>query len=151
MTLQEQIKENMKSAMKERNMSAVMTYRGLMAAMTNEVVASGKSPDSEVSDEMAMTVLTREAKKRKDSIQQYSDAGRAELAADEQAELEIIEAFLPEMLSKEDIKIFAEQKKADMGLEDPSEKGKFMGTLMAELKGKADGNDVKAVVDELFA
>lgn len=151
MTLQEQMKENMKNAMKERNMAAVTTYRGLMSAMTNEVVASGKSPDTPVDDDMAMTVLTRESKKRKDSIQQYTDAGRPELAADEQAELVIIEQFLPEMMSQEDIKIFAEQKKADMGVKDPSEKGKFMGVLMAELKGKADGNDVKHVVDELFA
>lgn len=151
MTLQEQMKENMKSAMKERNMAAVTTYRGLMAAMTNEVVASGKSPDTPVDDEMAMVVLTREAKKRKDSISQYTDAGRPELAADEQVELEIIEAFLPEMMSKEDIKILAEQKKADMGMSDASQKGQFMGALMGELKGKADGNDVKEVVDELFA
>jgi len=149
MTLQEQMKENMKAAMREKNMPAVMTYRGLMSAMTNEVVAAGKSPDTPVDDGMAMTVLTRESKKRKDSIQQYTDAGRPELAADEQLELTLIEQYLPKMMSKDDIKKLAEAKKSEMG--DDVNKGQFMGVLMGDLKGKADGNDVKQVVDELFA
>ena len=148
MTLQEQMKENMKAAMKEKNMPAVMTYRGLMSAMTNEVVASGKSPDTPVDDEMAMTVLTREAKKRKDSIAQYTDAGRPELAEDEQVELAIIEAYLPEMMSIEDIKTIAEAKIREVGSD--VNKGQLMGALMGELKGKADGGDVKTVVDELL-
>ena len=149
MTLQEQMKENMKAAMREKNMPAVMTYRGLMSAMTNEIVASGKAPDTPVDDEMAMTVLTREAKKRKDSIQQYTDAGRPELAEDEQAELAIIETYLPEMMSIEDIKKIAEAKIAELGTD--ANKGQVMGALMGELKGKADGGDVKTVVDELLA
>ncbi|MCA9351495.1 GatB/YqeY domain-containing protein [Patescibacteria group bacterium] len=149
MTLQEQMKENMKAAMKEKNMAAVTTYRGLMSAMTNAVVAAGKAPDTAVDDAMAMEVLTKEAKKRKDSIQQYTDAGRPELAEDEQAELAIIEKFLPEMMSKDEIKTIAEAKVADLGAD--ANKGQVMGALMAELKGKADGGDVKAVVDELLA
>ncbi|MCA9352653.1 GatB/YqeY domain-containing protein [Patescibacteria group bacterium] len=151
MTLQEQIKENMKNAMKEKNMAAVTTYRGLMSAMTNEVVAAGKTPDTPVDDEMAMTVLTREAKKRKDAIAQYTDAGRPELAADEQGELDIIQSFLPELMSRDEIKSIAEAKMADMGIADASGKGQLMGALMGELKGKADGGDVKSVVDELLS
>ena len=139
----------MKAAMKEKNMAAVTTYRGLMSAMTNAVVAAGKAPDTAVDDAMAMEVLTKEAKKRKDSIQQYTDAGRPELAEDEQAELAIIEKFLPEMMSKDEIKTIAEAKVADLGAD--ANKGQVMGALMAELKGKADGGDVKAVVDELLA
>ena len=135
--------------MKEKNMAAVTTYRGLMSAMTNAVVAAGKAPDTAVDDAMAMEVLTKEAKKRKDSIQQYTDAGRPELAEDEQAELAIIEKFLPEMMSKDEIKTIAEAKVADLGAD--ANKGQVMGALMAELKGKADGGDVKAVVDELLA
>ena len=149
MTLQEQMKENMKAAMKEKNMAAVTTYRGLMSAMTNAVVATGKAPDTPVDDEMAMDVLTKEAKKRKDSIQQYTDAGRPELAEDEQVELAIIEGFLPEMMSKDEIRAIAEAKIADLGAD--ANKGQVMGALMAELKGKADGGDVKTVVDELLA
>ena len=150
MTIQEQIKEAMKASMKERNMAAVTTYRGLMAAFTNEVVAQKMSPDTPISDELALKVLTREAKRRKDSIQQYSDAGREDLAEDEKAELALIEQFLPEFMSEEEIRAFAQAKKDEMGISDASEKGKFIGTLMGELKGKADGALVKQVVDSLF-
>lgn len=149
MTLQEQIKENMKASMKERNMTAVMTYRGLMSAMTNAVVASGKSPDTPITDEMAMEVLTKESKKRKDSIKQYEDADRPELAEDEKTELAIIEKFLPELMSIDEIKVIVSEKIAELG--EDANKGQLMGQLMGALKGKADGNDVKVVVDELLA
>lgn len=151
MTIQEQVKDQMKTAMRARDMAAVTTLRGLMSAFTNEVVAAKLSPDTPVSDEMAITVITREAKRRKDAIAQFTDAGRADLAEGEQSELAILETFLPEMMSLEDIKTLAQAKKEEMGITDPSEKGKFIGTLMAELKGKANGADVKSVVDSLFA
>lgn len=149
MTLQEQMKENMKAAMKERNKPAVMTYRSLMSAMTNAVVAAGKSPDTAVDDAMAMDVLTKESKKRKDSIKQFEDAGRPELAEDEKVELAVIEQFLPELMSLDAIREIVSAKIADLGEE--VSKGKVMGMLMGELKGKADGNDVKTVVEELLA
>jgi len=148
MTLQEQMKENMKAAMKERNMAAVTTYRGLMSAMTNAVVASGKAPDTPVDDEMAMDVLTKESKKRKDAIAQFVDAGREELAEDEKAELAIIAQYLPEMMSLDAIREVVSAKLAELG--EGANKGQVMGALMGELKEKADGNDVKAVVDELL-
>jgi len=150
MTIQEQIKEAMKASMKERNMAAVTTYRGLMSAFTNEIVAQKKSPDTPISDEDAIKVITREAKRRKDSIQQFADAGRDDLADDEKAELALLEQFLPELMSEEEILTFVKEKKESLGISDPSEKGKFIGVLMAELKGKADGSLVKEVVDTLF-
>jgi len=148
MTLQEQMKENMKAAMKERNMAAVTTYRGLMSAITNAVVAAGNAPDAAASDELALDVLTKESKKRKDAISQFVDAGREELAADEKAELELIQQFLPEMMSVDAIREIVSAKIAELG--DAANKGQLMGSLMGELKGKADGNDVKTVVDELL-
>ena len=151
MTIQEQIKEAMKASMKERNMAAVTTYRGLMSAFTNEIVAQKKSPDTPISDEDAIKVITREAKRRKDSIQQFADAGRDDLADDEKAELVLLEQFLPELMSQEEILAFVKEKKEALEISDPSEKGKFIGVIMAELKGKADGSLVKEVVDTLFA
>ena len=151
MTLQEQIKENMKTAMKEKNPSAVMTYRGLMSAFTNEVVASGNSPDTPLGDEGVITVITREAKRRKDSIQQFMDADRPELAEDEKTELALLEKFLPELMSVEEIKEIVSAKIAELGITDVSGKGQLMGMIMSELKGKADGGDVKSVVDELLS
>ena len=148
MTLQEQMKENMKASMRERNMAAVTTYRGLMSAMTNAVVAAGKAPDTPVEDTLALEVLTKESKKRKDSIKQYEDAGRPELAEDEKVELAIIESFLPTLMSIEEIKGVVSEKISELG--EDLNKGQLMGSLMGALKGKADGNDVKTVVDELL-
>lgn len=150
MTLQEQIKEEMKTAMRARDMAAVTTYRGLMSAFTNEVVANKQSPDTPISDEDAIKVITREAKRRKDSIQQFTDAGRDDLADDEKSELALLEKFLPKLMSIEEITKIVSAKKQEMGITDPSEKGKFIGAIMGELKGKADGSDVKSVVDSLF-
>jgi uncharacterized protein YqeY len=150
MTIQEQIKEEMKTSMRARNMQAVTTYRGLMSAFTNEVVAMKQSPDTPISDEDAIKVITREAKRRKDSIAQFTDAGREDLASDEKAELELLEKFLPELMSEEKILEFVSAKKEEIGISDSSEKGKFIGAVMGELKGKADGSLVKKVVDGLF-
>ena len=151
MTLQEQIKEEMKTSMRARDMQAVTTYRGLMSAFTNEVVAQKLSPDTPVTDEMALTVITREAKRRKDSIKQFSDAGRDDLADDEKKELAMLEKFLLTLMSVEEITKIVSAKKEEMGITDLSEKGKFIGAVMGELKGKADGALVKEVVDGLFA
>lgn len=150
MTLQEQIKENMKDAMRAKETAKVMTLRGLMSAFTNELVAIGKMPTDLLDDDQAIAVITREAKRRKDSIQQFIDGGREELAEDEKTELAVLETYLPELMSLEDVKQFVEQKKNEMGISDPSEKGKFIGVIMGELKGKADGTQVKQVVDEMF-
>ena len=150
MTIQEQIKEAMKQAMREKNMSALTTYRGLLSAFTNEVVAQKKAPDTPISDEDAMKVLMREAKRRKDAITQYEGAGRPELAEDEKAELAIIEQFLPEQMGEEEIREVVKKKIEELGVSDASEKGKLMGALMGELKGKADGSLVTKVVEELL-
>lgn len=151
MSLQETIKEQMKDAMRAKESQKVMTLRGLMSAFTNELLAGGKMPTDMLADDDALKVITKEAKKRKDSIQQFEDAGRPELAEDEKSELGILEAFLPELMGMDDIKVFAEAKKAELGMDDPTKKGMFIGTLMKELAGKADGNDVKTVVDGLFS
>ena len=150
MTIQEQIKDAMKQAMREKNMSALTTYRGLLSAFTNEVVAQKKAPNTPISDEDAMKVLMREAKRRKDAIAQYEGAGRSELAEDEKAELAIIEQFLPEQMNEEEIREVVKKKIEELGVSDTSEKGKLMGALMGELKGKADGSLVTKVVKELL-
>jgi uncharacterized protein YqeY len=150
MNLQEQIKEQMKEAMRAKEKRTVMTLRGLMSAFTNELVAQGKMPTDMLSDEEAIVVITREAKRRKDSIAQYADAGREELASDEKEELAILEAFLPELMSEDEIREVVMKKKEELGANDASSKGQLIGAVMAELKGKADGALVNQVISSLF-
>ena len=150
MTLQEQIKEQLKDAMGAKEQRKMMTLRGISAAFTNEVVTQGKIPTDPIDDEKALAVLNREAKRRKDAISQYETAGRPELAEDEKVELAIIETFLPTLMGEEEIRSFVEEKISEHGIKDPSEKGRFIGILMGELKGKADGTMVNDVVTSLL-
>ena len=150
MALQQQIKTDMVTAMKAREALKVEVLRGLMAACTNELVALKKLPTEELLDENVLNVIRREVKKRKDSIEQFTKGNRPELAQKEDAERVILEVYLPAMMSQDDIRKIAEAKKAELGLTDKKEAGKFMGLLMKDLAGKADGTDVKAVIDSLF-
>lgn len=151
MLLQEQIKEHMKEAMRAKEKTKVMTLRGLMSACTNELVAQGKVPTDTLSDEETIKVITREAKRRKDAIQQYSDAGREELASDEREELAILETYLPELMSEDEIRHAVLEQKEAMDIEDASQKGELIGAMMKQLKGKADGAIVQKVVNEVLA
>ena len=125
-------------------------YRGMSAAFTNQLVATGRKPQEVLSDEEAMAVITRMSKQRKDSIEQYTAGGRPELAAEEQAQLAVIETFLPELMSREEVEKITRAKQAELGITDPTKKGMLMAGVMKDLKGKADGAVVKEVVDSLF-
>ncbi len=150
MSLQTTIKDSLKEAMKNKDMVRLSVIRGLSTAFMNELVSTNRTPQDTLSDEEVITVITREAKRRKDSINQYVDGGRAELAEDEKAELAILQEWLPTLMTQDEIKPFAEAKIAEMGA-DKTKAGQITGALMKDLKGKADGTDVKAVVDSLLA
>lgn len=147
--IQQQIKDDLKTAMKAREQIRVDTLRGAIAAFTNELVAKGKKPTEELPDADAVTVLKRLAKQRQDSIEQFTKGGRQELAEKEASELSFLKVYLPESASKEEIRTVAEAKKAEMNI-DAAGMGKLMGAVMKEFGGRADGADVKEVVQSLF-
>ena len=149
--MHDQIKAKIKESMIAKDTVALNVYRGISSAFTNELVAKGKTPQDVLGDDDCMAVIRRLAKQRKDSIEQFEKGGRPELAEAEQAELKVIETLLPKATSKEDILKVAEAKKAEMGITDKSKAGILTGAVMKELKGQADGADVKEVVDSLFA
>ena len=151
MTIHETIKAGIPAAMKARDEVTLRTYRSLVTAMTNEVVAKKRKPDEFLTDDEALAVLKRAANQRKDSIQQFDAGGRPELSVPEKEELAVIEALLPAQMSAEDIEAVAKAKMAEMGITEKKDAGKFTGALMQELKGKADGGAVKAVVDSLLS
>jgi uncharacterized protein len=148
--LQKQIKDSVKEAMIARDSAKLITLRGLINAITNELMAQKRPLSDELADEDVMKVLQRLAKQRRDAIEQFDKGGRPELVASETAELKIIEAYLPQMMSKDEIRKIAEAKKTELGVTDKAGLGKFMAVLMKEFKGKANGTDVKEVVESLF-
>jgi len=150
MSLQQQIKDGIKDAMKAREEVKLSVLRSLSSAFTNELVAKGRKPVDELSDEEALAVITRASKQRKDSIDQFEKGGRPELAESEKAELTVIEAFLPTLMTEEEIKVVVAAKKIELNATDKSKLGMFVGAVMKDLKGKADGALVKKVVEESF-
>ena len=150
MTLHESLRETLKEALKAKDAVRLRTVRSIMTACTNELVATGKTPQDMLDDAGVLNVIKRLAKQRKESITQYEAAGRHELAVPEKEELVILEAYLPTLMSQEEIRPLAEAKKAELGIEDKAKMGMLVGSLMKDLQGKADGGDVKSVVESLF-
>lgn len=151
MTLQEQIREKLKTAMKEKDQTSLDTLRAVLAGCTNELVASGKTPQDILDDAGVMKVVTKLVKQRKDSIDQFTTAGRADLVAGEQAQLYILEQFIPEQMSEEKIRAIVVAKQTELGMADKSKSGMLVGAVMKEIGGAADGALVKKIVEGLFA
>ncbi len=148
--LHEEIKNNIKEAMKARDTVRLEVMRGLVTAFMNELVSSGRTPQDMLTDEEVIAVITRSAKQRKDSIEQFTKGGRMDLVAEEQPQLAILETYLPKLMDKSEVEEIAKAKQAELGITDPTKKGMLMSALMKDLKGKADGMIVKEVVDSLF-
>ena len=148
--LHEQVKNNIKEAMKAKDSFRLETYRGMLAAFTNELVAKNRKPNEMLTDEEALVVITRLAKQRKDSIEQFQKGNRDDLVREEQAQLAVLETYLPKMMNRGEIEKLALLKKDELGITEGMQKGALMSALMKDLKGKADGAMVKEVVDSLF-
>ena len=150
MTLHETIKSQLKEAMKAKEAVRLRVVRGLLTAFMNELVSTGRTPQDIWTDEQTLAAIKRAAKQRKESITQFEANDRPELAVPEKEELVILESYLPQLMSQEEIKPIAEAKKAELGIDDKSKMGMLVGAVMKELAGKADGGDVKIVVESLF-
>ena len=148
--LHEQIKNNIKEAMLAKNTVLLETLRSMVASFTNELVAKNRKPNEILSDPDALTVINRLAKQRKDSIEQYKKGNRQDLVDEEEAQLAILETYLPKLMERSEIEKIAKDKKEELGINEATKKGALMQALMKDLKGKADGGIVKEVVDGLF-
>ncbi len=150
MNLQNQLREDLKTSLKNRDTIRLNTVRGILTACTNELVASGKTPQDTLDDDGVLSVIKKLSKQRLDSIEQYETAGRLEQAEKERAELAILETYLPPKIDMETIRSTVKEIQAETQINDPAQKGKLIGMVMKKLGGQADGNDVKSVIDEIF-
>jgi len=148
MSIKDQIMADLKEAMKNKEKERLRVLRSLKSKMLEREINERKGGEAELSDEQAIEVLMKAAKQRKESIEQFEEGGRDDLASSEQEELEVIESYLPEMLSEEEVRDVAREKIEELGAEDMSDMGQVMGVLMQELKGKAEGSVVSKVVKE---
>lgn len=148
MKIHENIKEQIKDAMRAHDVLRLEVLRGLQAAFANELIAK-KSSAPLLKDEDVLAIIKKGVKQRKDSIEQFEKGGRKDLATKEKKEMAVLNEFLPASMSRAEIKKIVEKKLKKEGPIDPKKMGQFMGGIMKELKGKAEGEDVKAMLDEL--
>ncbi len=148
MSLKEKINEDLKSAMKSGDKTRLSTVRSIRALIL-EFEKSGSGKEISADDEIKM--LTSAAKKRKDSIEQYSKAGRNDLADREKAELEIINSYLPEQLSPEEVEKKVIELAGEIGASGKADFSKLMPLAIKSLKGKADGKVIKEMVDKALS
>ena len=147
MNLPERISSDIKEAMKAGDKLRLETLRSIRAGIL-EFEKSGV--DRAMTDDDAIAVLNKAAKKRRDAIEQYTAAGRTDVAAQEEAELAIIQEYLPAQLSEEEVRSAMREIIAQVGASAPSDFGKVMGMAMKQLKGKADGTIIQSVAKELL-
>ncbi|MBA3874282.1 MAG: GatB/YqeY domain-containing protein [Chloroflexota bacterium] len=142
----EQLQAALKEAMINKDNMRRDVIRGLLSAVKQVDIDSQKT----VNAEGTIDILQKEAKKRRESIDEATKVGRNEIADQEKLELAIIESFLPTQLSRDEVKVIVQETIAQTGVTSPKEIGKLMGALMPKVKGLADGKLVNEVVRELL-
>ena len=140
--LKKRITDDMKSAMKAKDKQALKAVRMILEAIKQKEI----DERIELDDTQAMTVIQKMVKQRKDSISQFSDAGRTDLVEIEEAELEIINNYMPEQLSDEEVAAVVDKAINDSGANSMKDMGKLMGMLKAQLQGEADMSLVSQLI-----
>ena len=146
MSIQEQLTEDLKVSMKAGDTLTKDTVRLIRAAIQNAELANSGPLD----EQGVGVVLNKMAKQYRDSITTYGDAGRDDLVTKEQSELDVLLRYLPEQMSEEEVRAIVKAVAEEVGVTGPGDKGKLMGKLMPQVKGKADGSVVNSVVTELL-
>jgi len=145
MSLQQQIEQDLITALKAKDETGVNTLRYLKSALQNKEIELKKK---ELSDQQVGEVVASEVKKRKESIAEFKKGGRDDLVKQEEAELRILQEYQPEQLSEEELGKMVDQAISETGASGPADTGKVMGSLMPKVKGKADGALVARLVGE---
>lgn len=144
MTLKDRLNDDLKDAMRSRDTLKRNTIRLLLSAIGYEEIAR----QGDLDDDAITQVLTKQAQQRRDSIEAYTKGGRSDLVAQEEAELAIVTTYLPEPLSAEEIGAIVDAAIADAGASGPQDMGKVMGRIMPQVRGRADGRQVSALVNQ---
>ena len=155
MNLKDQLNADLRDAMRAGEDVRKSTLRMLITAVRNaEIPPEGSGATAariELDDEGVLNVVRKEVKQRRDSIDLYNQASRSDLAAKEEAEVAVLATYLPQQMSRPEIEVVARTIIERLGATGAADKGKVMPAVMAELRGKAEGRDINAVVSELLS
>ena len=145
--LKQKLTDDLRQAMRSGDKVKRSAIRLLMAAISNAEIAR----QSTLEDADIFAIIAKEVRQRHESIDAFKQGNRQDLVAQEEAELAILQGYLPQQMTREEIVVAARQVIAEIGAEGPGDKGKVMPKLIAQLKGKADGREINAVVSELLS
>ena len=146
MSLEAKLQDDMKHALKSKDALRLSTIRLLRSSVSYARIDKG----GELTDDEVMGILAKEAKKRRETIEAAERGNRPDIAEREQAELDIIKAYLPEQLDEAEIEAIAKEIAAEVGAVDIKDKGKVMGPLMQRIRGRADGKVAVAAVEKIL-
>jgi uncharacterized protein YqeY len=146
MSLKDRITEDIKTAMKAKDKTRLETVRSIKKVLLEKEVSVRPQGQTELNETQELEVLTQLAKQRRDSIEQYQKAGRTDLADQEAQELAILEEYLPQQLSDEEVSQVIDEVISRTGASSTKDMGKVMGPVMQQLKGRADGQKIQAIV-----
>ena len=144
MTMKSRLVDDLKQAMRDKDALRRDTIRYLRSEIRNQEIRDRKKLD----DAGVIQVLSRQAQQRRDSIEIYRDAGRRDLVDKEEGELSVIVAYLPQQLTGDEITDLVRQVVVDVGATGPGDMGKVMGAIMPQVRGKAEGREVNAIVQQ---
>ncbi|MCD5323620.1 MULTISPECIES: GatB/YqeY domain-containing protein [Pontibacillus] len=145
MSLLERLNQDMKEALRNKEKERLSVIRMVKASLQNEALKLGKD---ELTEEEELTVLSREIKQRKDSLQEYKSAGRDDLAQKDERDIEIIQSYMPDQLSEEELDAIVQETINEVGVSSKKDMGKVMSAIMPKVKGKADGSLVNQFVQK---
>lgn len=146
----DQLTEDIKDAMRAKNKVRLRTLRSLRAALQKKQIdgRDGSGEEAKLSEQEVLTVIRKEAKQRKESIEQFKEGGREDLVAKEQEELAVLEEYLPDPLSDEELHAIIDEIIEDTGASSMADMGRVMGPAMSRLRGQVDGGRVQQIVKE---
>ncbi len=149
MDLYQKISDDLKEALKNSDSMKISTLRLILSSFHNkEIEKKGKGQETKLTEEEIISVLSTEAKKRKESIEAYIKGNRSDLADEEKKEIELIQVYLPEQMGEEEIKKIVKAKIKELGISSQKDFGEAMGILAKELKGRADSGLVSRILKE---
>ncbi|MEC5422212.1 GatB/YqeY domain-containing protein [Virgibacillus sp. C22-A2] len=143
MTLLEQLNQDMKQAMRDKDKIVLSVIRMVKASLQNESIKLGKDI---LSEDVELTILSRELKQRKDSLQEFKSAGRDDLVKKLETEIDILQEYMPKQLTTEELELIVQSTIQEVNASSKKDIGKVMGALMPKVKGKADGSQLKDLV-----
>ena len=146
MTLKNRLNDDLKDAMRKGEVTKRATIRLMLSALRNEEIAQQK----ELADDDILQVINKQAQQRRESIEAYKSAKRDDLVDKEQAELDIIALYLPELLSEIEVMQIIEETITELGASGPQDMGKVMGKIISQTRGRADGKEISSKVAELL-